>query len=81
MSEHTPTPITHLSPLAAALESSDRETLAAAFSRIADEALVLCDTAPTEQVWSFWLDLHETCHHEARVLLAPPEPKKRRWFW
>jgi hypothetical protein len=73
--------ITPLSSMTESLHSADGQVTAEAFRRIADEALVLCESAPTQQLWNFWGALHERCYHEARVLLNPPEPKpKRRWF-
>ncbi|MGY1579175.1 hypothetical protein [Streptomyces sp. MN13] len=48
--------ITHLAPLAAALESGDR---AETFVALAGEALALYDRAP-ESLREFWLDLAET---------------------
>ncbi len=64
----TPTP--HLSSLAAALESADSMALAEAFARMGEEALVLCEQAPTERLWKFWLELSETFQHEASQLKA-----------
>ena len=61
----TPTP--HLSSLAAALESADSLALAEAFARMGEEALMLCETAPSERLWRFWLDLSETFQHESRL--------------
>lgn len=76
----TPTPTTtHLSSLAAALEPADRLTLARTFAELADEALVVCEEAPTQQLRDFWLRLSETFHHESQKRIAQPKPK-RRWF-
>lgn len=60
----TPTP--HLASLAAALDSGDRAALARVFAELSEEALVLCETAPSERLWKFWLDLSETFQHESR---------------
>lgn len=78
----TLTPTTsHLSSLAAALHAAtDRESLARVFAELADEAIVLCDEAPTREAWRFWLDLHESCCSDAQRLRQPAQPKKRRWF-
>jgi hypothetical protein len=79
----TPTPTTsYLSPLAAALHAAtDREFLARVFAELADEAIALCDEAPTHEAWQFWLDLHESCYSDAQRLQQPAQqPKKRRWF-
>lgn len=77
----TPSPTTsHLSSLAAALHSaSDRESLARVFAELADETLALCDRAPSEHLWGFWLHLSENFHGEMLALREPPKPK-RRWF-
>lgn len=83
MSAETPTPTTsHLSSLAAALHAAtDRESLARVFAELADEAIALCEEAPTREAWRFWLDLHESCYSDARRLQQPAQqPKKRRWF-
>jgi hypothetical protein len=81
MSAETPTPTTtHLSSLAAALHSAtDRESLARVFAELADETLVLCDVAPTEHLWEFWLRQSEHFHGAGIALREPPKPK-RRWF-
>jgi hypothetical protein len=81
MSAETPTPTTtHLSSLAAALHSAtDRESLARVFAELADEALTLCDVAPSEHLWEFWLRQSEDFHGAGIALREPPEPK-RRWF-
>ena len=78
----TPTTTTnHLASLAAALHSGDRDTLARLFDELGEEALVVCDAAPTQQLWDFWLRLSETFQHEARIAREPVPPKpKRRWF-
>lgn len=61
----TPTP--HLASLAAALDSGDRAALARVFAELSEEALVLCETAPSERLWKFWLDLSETFQYESRL--------------
>lgn len=76
----TPTPTAHLSSLAAALQSGDPRVQSEAFARMSDEALALCESAPSEQLWLFWLRLSETFQGQAQELVAPPKPKKRRWF-
>lgn len=65
--------------LGAALNSGDRETLARTFDELAEEALVVCDAAPTQQLWDFWLRLSETFQHQARIAREPVKPR-RRWF-
>jgi hypothetical protein len=79
MSE-TSFPITLLAPVAEALESSDPQVRAEAFARMAEEALELAKQAPSAEMFQFWGGLHEDFHSEACALLAPPKPKKRRWF-
>ncbi|WP_405673196.1 hypothetical protein [Streptomyces sp. NBC_01530] len=66
MSTATPTqtPTPHLASLAAALDSGDR---ARVFAELSEEALMLCETAPSERLWRFWLDLSETFQHESRL--------------
>lgn len=66
MTTATPNPTPHLASLAAALESTDSMALAEAFARMGEEALVLCETAPAEQLWKFWLDLSENFQYESR---------------
>ena len=76
----TPTfPITLLAPVAEALESSDPQSQAEAFARLADEALELAKQSTTTELFWFWGRLHEDFHSRACELLAPPKPK-RRWF-
>ncbi|MFG2352612.1 hypothetical protein [Streptomyces sp. NPDC048521] len=81
MSAETPTPTTsHLAPLAAALhEATDSESLARIFAELADESLALCDTAPSEELWAFWLRLNESFYGDMLAMRQPPKPK-RRWF-
>lgn len=75
----TPT-TTHLSSLAAALHSAkDSESQARVFAELAKEALALCDAAPSEKLWEFWLYLSEGFYSDALALREPPKPK-RRWF-
>ncbi|MET9521493.1 hypothetical protein [Streptomyces coeruleorubidus] len=84
MSAETPAPTStasHLSSLVAALHAAtDRDSLARVFAELADEAIALCDEAPTREAWRFWLDLHESCYSDAQRLRQPAQPKKRRWF-
>ncbi|MEW2463108.1 hypothetical protein AB0872_20690 [Microbacterium sp. NPDC047426] len=69
MSE-TSFPITLLAPVAEALESSDPQVRAEVFARMGEEALMLCETAPSEQMRQFWLDLSEDFQYEARAALG-----------
>lgn len=82
MTAESPTPTTsHLASLATALETvTDKESLIRLFSELSEEALALCDTAPNEKVWGFWLYLSEDFYSHALVLREPPKPKKRGWF-
>ena len=66
----TPTPINLLASLASALESSDPMALAEAFARMGEEALALCETATSEWMRRFWLDLSEDFQGEARAVLG-----------
>lgn len=75
-----PTPTPHLASLAAALHSAkDRESLARIFAGLAEESLALCDTAPSEELWAFWLRLSESFYGDMLALRQPRKPK-RRWF-
>lgn len=56
----TPTPL--LASLAAALHSGGADR-ARVFAELSEEALVLCEQAPSEQLWLFWLSLSETFQH------------------
>lgn len=69
MSAETPTPINLLSSVAAALESAEPMALAEAFARMGEEALALCEMAPSERLRQFWLALSEDFQSEARAAL------------
>lgn len=76
----TPTQTPRLSSLAAALHSGDRTALARTFAELSEEALILCESAPSEQLWSFWLRLSETFQYQGRAASEPAPKPKRRWF-
>ena len=65
----TPTATPTLASLAAALHSADRAALARVFADLSEEALVLCEQAPSERLRQFWLTLAEDFQHEAGVAL------------
>jgi hypothetical protein len=56
--------------LAVALDVSDSLDLAQSFAEAGQEALALAESAPTERLQQFWLDLYESLHREACVALA-----------
>ena len=66
----TPTPINLLSSMAAALDTSDPMVLAEAFARMGEEALALCEAAPSARMREFWLELSEDFQWEARAVLV-----------
>lgn len=64
------TPIALLSSMAAALGTTEPMALAEAFARMGEEALVLCEAAPSAQMREFWLELSEDFQWEARAVLG-----------
>lgn len=77
----TPTPTTHLASLAAALDSNSRAALARTFAELAEEALVVCEQAPTQQLRDFWLRMSEKFHYESQKRLPAEQAQPKRHWW
>lgn len=66
----TPTIPAHFASLAAALESGDRELVVRTFDEMSEELLGIAERAPSNELWAFLLDLHESFYSKARALKA-----------